>query len=202
MSKYATREEWLNAAAEIIASRFHDVFEQEFGADGMTHLESLHVSAGFPSAGGLAEKKKVIGQCWNSKTSADQHHHIFISPVLQDPVEVIATLAHEMVHAADDGEHGHKGAFTRAVRGMNLIGKPTATLAGEEFRAFALKSVQTLGAYPHVALQPTLKVKTQKTYMKKVVCDECDCVIRMTEKWLEAAGTPTCGCGGTMMEEE
>jgi len=46
------------------------------------------------------------------------------------------------------------------------------------------------------------KPKTQGTRMLKVVCQECGCVVRMTRKWLDEVGEPTCGCGGKMVEEE
>lgn len=36
--------------------------------------------------------------------------------------------------------------------------------------------------------------------MLKVSCADCGCVIRMTRTWLDSAGAPTCGCGGTMDE--
>lgn len=198
MSDFTTREEWLNAAATRIEAEFSHVFGEHFGKKGVQRLQRLHVSAGFPSERGA--NGKVIGQCWNSKVSRDKHHHIFISPLLETPVQVIATLAHEMVHAADDGESGHKGAFTKAVRGMGLEGKPTATVAGAEFTAFAKRVVAEIGKYPHVALRPTLKSKVQKTYMLKVQCTTCDCVIRMTQQWIDTSGLPTCGCGGTMEE--
>jgi hypothetical protein len=196
---FENREEWLNTAADMIASDFTHVFAEHFGNKGLTRLAMLRVSAGFPSRRG--ENGKVIGQCWNDTSSKDKKHHIFISPLLEKEVEVLATLAHEMVHAADNGENKHKGAFVKAVRDLGLEGKPTATIAGPEFRKWAKTALDTLGKYPHVALRPTLVTKTQKTYMIKVVCLSCDCVLRMTEKWIDAAGVPTCGCGGTMEVE-
>jgi hypothetical protein len=35
----------------------------------------------------------------------------------------------------------------------------------------------------------------------KVTC-ECGCVVRMTRKWLDEVGPPTCGCGTAMVEKE
>jgi hypothetical protein len=95
MIKHKTREQWLNAAAGEILARFTPEFQAQFGNDGMTHLENLHVSTGFPTPGGLT---KVIGECWSSKAAEDEKtHHIFINPRLTDLVEVVATLAHEMI---------------------------------------------------------------------------------------------------------
>lgn len=30
----------------------------------------------------------------------------------------------------------------------------------------------------------------------KLTCEGCGCVVRMTRKWIDTAGAPTCGCGG------
>lgn len=185
------REHWLQRAAALIRTRYRDEFAEHFGDKGEEHLDKIHVSAGFPSRRG--ENGKVIGQCWRSTTTEDGSHHIFISPLLKDPIEVLATLAHEMVHAADDGENKHKGPFVKAVRALGLEGKPTATVAGDEFRGFAEDAVEELGEYPHVALKPVLVAKTQKTYMVKCVCPECGCIVRMTQKWMDDAGIPFCG---------
>lgn len=190
-AEFGAREHWLHNAANAILDEYRDVFTEQFGKDGVKQLANIRVSTGFPSRRG--ENGKVIGQCWNSKVSKDQSHHIFINPLLEDPTRVIATLAHEMVHAADDGEHGHKGVFTKAVRGLGLEGKPTATFAGPEFTSFTRRVVKELGKYPHVALTPTVVTKTQKTYMLKVECPACHCVVRMTQKWLDEAGAPFCG---------
>lgn len=38
--------------------------------------------------------------------------------------------------------------------------------------------------------------------MLKVTCKECGCAVRMTRKWLDEVGAPTCGCGGGMQQEE
>jgi hypothetical protein len=189
---FGAREKWLHDATHAILTEYGSVFTEHFGKDGAKQLAKIRVSTGFPSRRG--ENGKVIGQCWTSKASRDQSHHVFINPLLEDPVLVLATLAHEMVHAADDGEHGHKGVFTKAVRGLGLEGKPTATFAGEDFTKFVRRTVKEIGRYPHVALTPTLTTKTQKTYMLKVQCpvESCGYTARLTEKWLDE-GAPFCG---------
>lgn len=197
---FGAREKWLHDAASLIRAQYGDVLDEHFGKAGAKQLANIRVSTGFPSRRG--ENGKVIGQCWTSKSSKDESHHIFINPLLEDPTMVLATLAHEMVHAADDGEHHHKGVFVRAVRGMDLIGKPTATVAGPKFTTFAKGVVKELGRYPHVALKPTLTTKTQKTYMLKVECPACHCVVRMTQKWLDEAGAPFCGTRSHMVDGE
>ena len=187
----ANREVWLQQAAKAVIAQFADVFRAQFGEEGFKHLEKTRVSTGFPSVRGVTGR--VIGECWQSSASADGSHHIFISPLLEEPVRVVATLAHELVHAADDGKNKHKGPFTKTVRGMGLEGKPTATFAGEDFTAWATELIEEIGEYPHVGLKPTVVVKPQKTYMLKLTCPGCGCIVRMTQTWLDNAGAPFCG---------
>lgn len=198
MIKHKTREDWLNAVADLILAKHREIFEIHFGAEGLDHLAHLKVSTGFPSRGGLT---KVIGECWKACTAADEAtHHIFINPRLDDVVEVVATLAHEMVHAADDGENKHKGPFLRAVRDMGLEGKATATFAGAAFAEWARSLDTQVGTYPHVALVPISAEKKQGTRMLKLEAECCGYVVRTTRKWLEV-GNPSCPCGNEMLEE-
>ena len=193
-----TREQWLNVAARMIRDEYGEIFSTHFGQVGLEHLNHLHISAGFPSRGGLT---KVIGECWKSKASADEvTHHIFINPRLTGTVEVLATLAHEMIHAADDGEHGHKGPFVKAARGMDLQGKATATVAGEGFEAWVDSVADALGTYPHVGLVPLSVKKKQSTRMLKLEAACCGYVVRTTRKWLDV-GLPSCPCGNRMEED-
>lgn len=195
MIKHPTREQWLEAAALDVLTKYREVFEMHFGDEGIEHLRNLKVSTGFPSRGGLT---KVIGECWKSLAAEDEvTHHIFINPRLTDVVEVIATLAHEMVHAADDGEHKHKGVFVKAVRDMGLEGKATATVAGAAFAEYARGIDARIGSYPHVGLVPLATTKKQSTRMLKVEAPCCGYVVRTTQKWLDI-GVPSCPCGNEM----
>jgi hypothetical protein len=192
MIKHKTREQWLNACADEILRKYRENFEMHFGSDGVEHLQHLKVSTGFPSRGGLT---KVIGECWKSKASEDETtHHIFINPRLTDLTEVVTTLAHEMVHAADDGEHKHRGPFLRCVRDMGLEGKATATFAGAAFGEWARSLDTKLGQYPHTGLIPLMEVKKQSTRMLKLEADCCGYIVRTTKPSNES-GLPACPCG-------
>ncbi|MCL4853755.1 MAG: hypothetical protein KJZ78_20555, partial [Bryobacteraceae bacterium] len=121
------REQWLNECIQ----RLRPEFEQ------LTHPlpEKIRASCSWPSKSGLAAKKRRIGEAWSSKNSADQSHEVFISPVLKDPIEVAATLIHELVHCAVGVEEGHKGKFPRLAKALGLKGKMTATTASTELKA-------------------------------------------------------------------
>lgn len=189
----STREEWLNAAAV----RLNEMIAEHTD---LTPSKKVLISAGWPrrDRGG-----KVIGQCF-PKITGEGAHHVFISPTLSTATAVLPVLLHELVHAADDCgvESGkpHGKVFTKAIRALGLEGKPTATVPGKELRATLKALAGELGKYPSTRLNPSQYSKPQTTRMLKVSCPECGCVVRMTRKWLDDAGAPTCACGVQMEE--
>jgi len=180
-----TREGWLDAAIQKLRPIF-------IGAG--YSFPDIRVSVGWPSKGGLANKKRVIGQCWFGATAADGKPQLFISPLLDnvlDPQGVLATLVHEIGHVAagPDAKHGPK--FVRMMKAVGLEGKPTTTGAGEalltRFKSISLD----LGPFPHSKLVPIKDYKPQSTRMIKCACAQCGYQIRLTRKWLEV-GIPEC----------
>jgi hypothetical protein len=151
-----------------------------------------------PSTGGASGK--TIGQCWATK-QADGHAHIFVNPILDNPVEILAVICHEMSHAADDCEHGHRGPFVRMFKGLRLEGKPTCSGWGERFEKYAWHVLEALGPYPHKALTPDPFAKKQKNRQLKMACPDCGYIARAASKWIEI-GLPTCPCGTKMEAEE
>lgn len=189
---HTTRESWLVAAIAELAA---DVFA---AAD--VTLPTVRVSVGWP--GGRGKKNHVIGQCWASAAAGDAVPQLFISPVLDDASRVLDVLAHELVHAVDDCQNGHKGAFAKIAKAIGLTGKMTATVAGDELKPKLDAIVTKLGAYPHAALVAGAKQGEPKqgTRMLKIGCPECGYTARTTAKWL-AVGLPTCACGTPMMQQ-
>jgi hypothetical protein len=187
------REQWFNECIQKLRPDFERL--------GHPLPEKIRASCSWPSKSGLASKKRRIGEAWSAKNSADQSCEVFISPVLKDPVEVSATLVHELVHCAVGVELGHKGRFARLVKAIGLEGKMTTTRPGESLRARLREITDGIGPYPHAELTHSNAPKTQGCRLLKVIC-ECGCVVRMTRKWLDEVGPPTCGCGGAMVEEE
>jgi hypothetical protein len=78
-----------------------------------------------------------VGECWSESHSADGHIEIMISPVLDDPMRVAGTLAHELVHAT--GRHAHGSHFAKLAGAIGLEGKMTATTEGEAFKQAAAR---------------------------------------------------------------
>jgi hypothetical protein len=187
------REDWLEQMIELLRSDFEQI--------GSPLPEKIRVSCGFPSKSALSPTKRRIGECWGVESSEDKSFQVFISPFLKESLEVTATLVHELVHTAVGIDCKHRGPFPRVAKAIGLEGKMTATVAGAALIARIRELIEKLGEYPHARLVATNKPKTQSTRMLKVVCKTCGCVVRMTRKWLDDAGLPTCGCGGEMEEE-
>jgi len=121
---------------------------------------------------------------------------IFISPVLDDSIKVAEVTLHELAHAAVGVQHGHRKPFIRAIRLLDLGGKPTATVPTDEMRAWVQPIIDRIGEYPHAAMSLS-QVKKQTTRMIKVECPECDYegepyIVRMSQKQIDAKGCPIC----------
>lgn len=196
---YTTREAWLQDGIKKLGRELfakHDI-----------ELPEVRVSVGWP--GGRGPKKNVIGQCFATKSAGDKVAQIFISPVIENANDVLICLAHELIHAVDDCQSGHKKNFVRIAKLIGFV--PKWTVATVDTATLPLIGAvdlvaRELGKYPHSALQKTERPQVQKTYMVKIVpsseCDECDpgYKLRMTQKWLEEAGAPLCPHGVEMVE--
>jgi hypothetical protein len=140
---------------------------------------------------------------------------------------VLDVLIHELIHVADDNEHGHKGPFAEWATRLGLQGRMTATTASVTLAAEMVTLAATLGEYPHAELTPlpdapvtvpatpdapavprrraTSGPAKQTTRMLKVQCTAPDCacggyVVRTTARWL-AIGTPMCPMGTPMTQD-
>ena len=197
MIRPMTREQWLELAVLKLTPLFTEVDVE---------LPRVRVSVGWPSKGGLKATGKVVGQCWKGCVSTDGVAQVFISPVLGgDIVQTLGILIHELVHASDDCESGHKGHFTKTVRAIGLQGKPTATVVGEDSElAERLRGIaKELGEYPHAAMD-VMEVERERTRTKqttrmlKLECPNDGYIARTTAKWLDELGAPRCPCGMEM----
>lgn len=185
------REQWLNKANIPIRNWFKEI---NFPLPAHTRI-----SCGF--AGGRGGGK-FIGQCWAPEASNDRATEMFVSPVLEDPVTVLATLIHEDVHAAVGLACKHRVAFKRCAVAIGLEGKMTATVAGEALTKRIKGLLKVLPPYPHAALNLAMSpVKKQGTRMLKAEC-RCGYTVRITRKWLDEVGAPHCPNHGEMEVED
>jgi hypothetical protein len=190
------REAWLRRAAGMLEARIRS-------ASALVEFPAYRVSVGWPSK----SISKRIGECAHGAT--DGVAQVFVSPRLADPVEVLATLAHELIHVAMP-KAGHRGGFRRTALGIGLSGPMRSTVAGSGFRAYAgtLKAdtgvgiaadgsgiLGELGPYPHAALILPERGKVGSRLLK-AECGECGCIVRMSQSAMQDPGLPTCACGG------
>lgn len=179
------REAWLQEAVSSLRPVF-------LGA-GYT-IPDLQVSVGWPSSGGLARKRKTIGECWFGTMSADGKPHIFISPLLDEVIEptgVLATLVHEICHVAAGPDAKHGLQFVKVMKKLGLEGKPTSTVAGADLLERFKQMAASFGEFPHARISPKKSPATQTTRMHKCECAACGYVARVSKKWLDF-GPPGC----------
>jgi len=197
MTRPETREHWLELAVLKLRPLFDEIDVE---------LPNVRVSVGWPSRGGVGTKKKVIGQCWKSTVASDGVSQLFISPVLGGgdgetkrglAIQLLGVLIHELVHASDDCESGHRGEFAKRARALGLEGKMTATTVSGRLAERLDPILDELGEFPHAALNPFEMEKQrpkQTTRMLKLECPQDGYVVRTTQKWLDE-GLPKCPCG-------
>ena len=179
-----TREQWLRDAVDLLAPSV------ERAAD--ANLPPVHVSIGFPSRGATSRARRRIGECWNASAVADGKPSILISPTLSDPIDILGTLVHELIHAALP-KAGHRAPFRRAADRLGLEGKPTATTVGAILRVQLGHIAEKLGPLPHAAITPAMQYKKQGTRLRLWECP-CGVKVRVASDDFQA----TCGrCGGT-----
>lgn len=197
-----TREQWLQQAANVLALDW-------FAPQRLT-VPSLNISVGIPYRA-RGQGQHAIGQHWHPPASANNIGAVFISPMIgDDTAQVVAVLAHEMVHAAVGNAAGHGKAFADAARKVGLLPPWTATTPSDGFihwiNAYLIPKV---GHYPHPLLSlraPALEpgaapgprlgptgAPKQSTRLLRAECPSCGCVIRITRRWADL-GLPRCAC--------
>lgn len=195
MTEPQNREAWLIAAAEAMIPWFTELDLE---------VPPLRVSVGWP--GGNGRKSHVIGQCWPSTSAADGVAQIFVTPGRgeEHTVEILGTLLHEMIHAVDDCESGHRGGFIKIARPLGFVPRWTSSEnRSDELTERLTELGESLGPIPHAALSASARgseePKKQGTRMIKLVCSEDDYTVRTTRKHIDN-GLPTCPCGNQMEE--
>lgn len=200
--KQPTREAWLNAALDTLRPMFTEA--------GMGLPENLKVSCGWPVRGGMSTRKRVIGECWKAEASTEGATQIFISPWLAEPLEVLETLVHELIHAARPAAK-HGPDFKDGMKKVGLIGKATSTKAGDELILRLAQLSETLGDYDNGKLglaTPADSPKKQSCRQRKIICPKnaahengTDVIYRASKKVADL-GLPECPVCGEQLELE
>ncbi len=173
------REAWLNQAVIYLIPLFQRI--------GLA-VPMVRVSVGFPSTG---IRSRHIGQCWSTSASEDGVNQIFIAPQESDPVKVLDTLTHELVHAVDDCKHGHGKEFKEIATAIGLKGPMRSASAGERLLQELEKIAHLLGSYPHKKLHVSYGSMKSEVKRPGAICSKCGYEVVMLKKHLQK-GTPFC----------
>ena len=190
--KFTERETYLASAAVMLQ---HSVFTAAGIEPSQWEGKRYRVSCGFPIGyRGSRNGKVTIGQAFDPSISADGTAEVFINPILDNAADVVAVLAHELVHVFAGNACGHKGEFKRIARQIGLVGALTATVAGEELAAKIADITAALGDYPHAKVDPNLR-KKQGTRLLKMQCGECQWTARVSmSQWNRVRTDAPCPC--------
>jgi hypothetical protein len=198
-----TREFWLQTFVAFLRAHFEDA--------GLALPPFVRVSVGWPStrsrtAPGRRNHEYVAGA---TLIAADGTPHIFISPLLTDVREVVATLVHELVHAVVGIRHGQ--AFRDGMNKVGLAGPATATHANPTLMRTLGVLIRMLPPYPHATLDVDIaKVrKPHVGYTTLLVANhvyhvldgreaQCSYQVRATQRHLDL-GLPLCPHGEPLM---
>lgn len=177
-----TREGWLLKAIEL----HREVFKKY----GYTLPRKIRVSLGFP-------RENILGLCYYPENSKDKTYEIFISPTIDEPVEVLSTLTHELVHTLFHPDVKHGKEFKIAAYTVGLTPPATTTKPGPIWFSWANNIIDELGEYPHSAMIKLAKESGIINPMVKCVCsnEECQFLFRTTQKHINRFRDLTCpGC--------
>lgn len=185
-----TREEWLKRAVRTL----RPVVERKAG---------IKMRARWQVSMSLTARKNAIGLCCYEEGSASgKTVNILICPTLGDPVEVLSTLVHEMIHASLPYGVHHGAKFKRACDCIGLVGKPTEANAGPVLRSELARVAAFLGPFPHDAMKlfSNRGGGTKGGYWP-VYCSPVDARYRVqvSQRALDEFGPPTCPISGEPM---
>jgi len=174
-----TREHWLQNAVDLVSLIFKN--------KGYT-IPKVQVSCGFPSTG---NKSNHVGQCWGKSSTKDGVNQLFISPILDEPVQVLDTLVHELVHAIDDCMHHHGPEFKIIATDVGLQGPMRSASAGPWLKEKLLGIANQLGKYPHSKINLTHSSAKKTGPRPRAKCKKCGYEVTPLKKWLHM-GPPLC----------
>jgi hypothetical protein len=190
---FSTREEWLVA----FAAELEPIIKSRAGLS----RKAYRIACGWPSKGGTKHANRRIGECWSPDASASDTAEIFISPTLSAVDEVAHVALHELLHAFLPTGTGHRKPFSQAAKKVGLVGKPTATEAGEALAATLKAITDKLGPYPHEQLNAG--GPKEKGRNLKFQCPDCGYIGRTSAMWLDTVGAPICPqCNVQMISED
>ncbi len=189
--KHETREAWLRAAVPLINER---IFKNQF------EIVDYQICCGW------CKSSKALGETLLPPTGEDVTLDDFYPPTIQigvnikDPDEIIAVLAHEMIHAFGQVK-GHGKAFG-VYAGPIGFEKPYSKFHPSDWLLDNCNDiVNELGEWPgKVVIQKKVK-KESKPKRGKMFCPSCGFECKTTSKMIDTYGLPICACGTKLGED-
>jgi hypothetical protein len=119
--------------------------------------------------------------------------------VLDEPVQVLDTLVHELVHAVDDCLHHHGPEFKKIATDVGLQGPMREASAGAWLKEQLLGIAKQLGKYPHSKINLAHSSSKKTGPRPRAKCKKCGYEVTPLKKWLYM-GPPLCPKHTTEME--
>lgn len=144
--KYKYAEEWLNQAVDELR-----VF---FAKHGHVVPEVL-ISVGFTHKGYNPKRKcnNFDGFCMSRHMSKANIHEIYIAPYIEDGIDMIFLIAHELIHAVDNCYSGHGDRFKSIARDLGMPEGGVISKAQYVETYFEFKDIhKRIGRYPRLGV--------------------------------------------------
>ena len=169
-----TREEWCERVLAALV--------EEFAAIGISHPDPDKRTWRVAVA---PLRRQSLGVCHHSWDSADkQTNFITISTRMAEPLELVHTLAHELLHAFDNNASGHRGRWKRWAQtlGIQTKGHECTPTADAIFR----RVLSVVGAPSrHIAsVEKHRASERSQSPLVKLMCAECEtrCYVNVGQK--------------------
>jgi hypothetical protein len=164
--------------------------------------DKLKVSCSFIK-GVRGSKNKTVGVHYNPVLSKNGFHEMMIEPSIDDSIEAVGILIHELTHAIQrhmfgDTVKAHGKEFKKIATAVGLTGKMTATVVSDDLKATIQTWIDEIGKYPHSSLNLSER-KKQSTRMIKLFCDN-GFIARASRTAIENYGVPYCACCNEPMQ--
>lgn len=145
---------WLSKAVVAINNEVFKPVKLEFP-------EKWAISCGWVKGSG----PKAIGVCVDPLCSADGTTELFVVPTQSEPMSVLGTITHEMVHAIVGLKEKHDGMFISVCKalGMKKPWTQCGPVPGTALWSTIEGIAQALGPYPHAAVVPRKKPTEPQT---------------------------------------
>jgi hypothetical protein len=188
-----TREDWLERALVSLRPRF-DILPDRIRP---RRWPPLRVSVGRP-VGGSSCCKGLGGVVLPPESSDLESAHLFVSPTLREPADILCLLVHLMTHTVSDRYHRRR--WSNLASGVGLV-KPWKLLGRSEALGDVLTGLGSsagLGPYPCPTIVPCAsRARRRPSYLYS-----CGCVPPLRVRTgADEAKLRCLGCGLEMVRE-